>query len=75
MMTEETTWLEEQQLSEEDKELVDRIYTRLDIFQQKNAPFHTAAKNARETVHMRDPEQDDVKTFTRTGRKPSSSRL
>ena len=69
MMTEETTWLEEQQLSEEDKELVDRIYSRLDIFQQKNAPFHTAAKNARETVHMRDPEQDDVKTFYKNGKK------
>ena len=50
--------LGEQPLSEEDKELLETIYNRLEIFQQQNQPYHEAAKNARAILHMQDPEQD-----------------
>ena len=33
-------YLDEQPLNEEDKELLETIYDRLEIFQQQNSPFH-----------------------------------
>lgn len=56
-LTEE--YLEEQPLSPEDKELVERIYDRLDIFEEMNRPYHDRAKEARKILHMEDPKQDD----------------
>ena len=50
--------LEEQPLSENEKKLVELIYSRLDIFEEMNRPFHDEAKKARKIVHMDDPEQD-----------------
>lgn len=66
-LTEE--YLEEQPLSPEDKELLDRIYDRLDIFEEMNKPYHDAAKEARKILHMDDPEQDDPKATARAGKK------
>ena len=56
-LTEE--YLEEQPLSPEDKELVEKIYDRLDIFEEMNRPYHDRAKEARKILHMEDPQQDD----------------
>ena len=61
--------LEEQQLDEEDQDLLDTIYDRLDIFEQMNRPYHDAAKDTRKILHMEDPEQDDPITMARTGKK------
>ena len=49
---------EDQPLNEEDKELLDLIYSRLEIFQDKCSPYHEEAKKCREIVHMRDPDQE-----------------
>ena len=40
--------LDDQPLDEEDQELLDLIYDRLDIFQQMNQPYHDRAKICRE---------------------------
>lgn len=48
----------EQELSIEERELLDEIYERLDIFEQENRPYHDAAREAREIVRLRDPKQD-----------------
>ena len=61
--------LEEQQLDEEDQDLLETIYDRLDIFEQMNRPYHDAAKDTRKVLHMEDPEQDDPITMARTGKK------
>jgi len=61
--------LEEQQLSEEDQELLEVIYDRVDIFEQMNRPFHEKAKKCRQILHMEDPEQDDNKTIKKNGKK------
>lgn len=66
-LTEE--YLEEQPLSEEDKELLETIYDRLDIFEEMNRPYHDAAKEARKILHMNDPKQDDPKPVKRAGKK------
>ena len=60
---------EEQPLDEEDRELLETIYERLDIFEQRNRPYHDAAKMSRRVVHMDDPEQDDIQTMARSGKK------
>jgi len=65
----EENWLEDQPLSEEDKELVERIYDRLDMYEQMNRPYHEAARDARRIVHMDDPEQDDPRMVAKTGKK------
>ena len=59
----------EQELSKEDKELVDLIYKRLDIFEQKNRPFHDEAKKCRKILHMDDPDQDNPDTVDRNGKR------
>ena len=65
----EEFFLEEQQLSEEDQELLETIYDRLDIFEQMNRPFHEEAKKCRQIQHMEDPDQDDPRTLAENGKK------
>jgi len=60
---------EEQPLDEEDKELVERIYDRLDMFEQINDPYHQAAKDCRRILHMDDPDQDDPITVQQNGKR------
>ena len=59
---------EEQELDEEDKELLDLIYDRLDIFEQQNRGYHEAAKDCRLVMHMQDPYQDDEQTIEKAGK-------
>ena len=59
---------EEQKLSEEERELLDTIYTRLDVFEQNNRPYHEKAKESRQILHMQDPKQDDPKTVIKNGK-------
>lgn len=66
-LTEE--YLEEQPLSPEDKELLETIYDRLDIFEEMNRPYHDAAKEARKILHMQDPMQDDPEMVRKAGKK------
>ena len=66
-LTEE--YLEEQPLSPEDKELLEKIYDRLDIFEEMNRPYHDAAKEARKVLHMADPKQDDPAMTRKAGKK------
>lgn len=61
--------LDEQQLNDEDRELLDQIYDRLDIFEQMNRPYHDEAKKIRRIVHMDDPDQDDPEVVARNGKK------
>ena len=61
--------LDEQPLDEEDKDLLERIYERLDIFEEMNRPYHDEAKKCRKIVHMEDPDQDDGKTRRKNGKK------
>ena len=60
---------EEQPLDEEDRNLVQLIYDRLDIFQQLNEPYHSRAKDSRKILHMEDPDQDDPETLAKNGKK------
>ena len=60
---EEESYLEEQPLDEDEKELLQKIYDRLEIFEQMNQPYHDAAKTCRKIVHMEDPEQDNFRTI------------
>jgi len=52
----------EQPLDAEEKYLLAKIYERLDIFEQMNRPYHDQAKKCRQILHMRDPDQDTIKT-------------
>lgn len=52
----------DQPLKAEEKELVEEIYTRLEIFEEANRPYHEEAKQMREVVRLRDPGQDTPKT-------------
>ena len=61
--------LEEQQLDTDEKELLEKIYNQLDIFEQLNRPYHEEAKKCRQIVHMDDPDQDDVRTLKKAGKK------
>jgi len=65
----EEFFLEEQPLSEEDRDLLETIYDRLDIFEQMNRPYHEAAKDCRRILHMDDPEQDDPRQIQENGKK------
>ena len=60
---------DEQPLDEEEKQLLETIYDRLDIFQQMNSPYHEKAKVCRQIVHMEDPDQDDPLTVIKNGKK------
>ena len=59
----EETFLEDQPLTEEEQNLLETIYDRLDIFEQMNRPYHDTAKDCRRIVHMDDPEQDSPQTL------------
>ena len=65
----EEMFMEEQPLSDEDKELVQTIYDRFSIFSQMNKPYHDAAKECRQVLHMEDPGQDDPETLKNNGKK------
>ena len=65
----EEIFMDEQQLSEEDKELLETIYDRLDIFEQMNRDYHDEAKKCRRIVHMDDPDQDDIQVLQQNGKK------
>ena len=45
----------EQILDEDESKLLKEIYTRLEIFEQENRPFHEDAKEAREIMRLKDP--------------------
>ena len=60
---------EDQPLDEEDKNLVELIYDRLDIFEQTNRPYHEEAKKCRMILHMEDPDQDDPVTVAKNGKR------
>lgn len=51
----------DQPLEPEERELLDEVYARLDIFEQGCRPYHDYAKEAREILRLRDPQQDDPK--------------
>ena len=40
LFEEDGSFVEEQKLTEEEEDLLELIYNRVDIFQQMNAPFH-----------------------------------
>ena len=65
----EETFTGEQELTEEEEDLLEQIYDRLDIFEQMNRPYHEAAKECRQILHMEDPYQDDPATVARTGKR------
>ena len=65
----EEVFMDEQQLNEEDADLLDLIYERLDIFEQMNRPYHDAARKCRQIVHMEDPDQDDPETVRKNGKR------
>ena len=65
----EETFGEEQPLTDEEKELLETIYDRLDIFEQTNRPYHEEARKCRQTLHMDDPDQDDPATIAKNGKK------
>ena len=58
-----TDVMADQPLDEEERELLEVIYDRLDIFQQKNSPYHETARKCRQIVHMEDPDQDNPLTL------------
>ena len=60
---------EDQELSEEDKDLLELIYDRLDIFEQTNRPYHEKAKECRQILHMEDPYQDEPEVIARNGKR------
>ena len=62
-------YLEEQQLSDEDKKLLTRIYDRLEIFEELNRPYHEEAKKSRRIIHMDDPDQDDPASTAKNGKR------
>lgn len=61
--------LDDQPLSEEEQDLLETIYDRLDIFEQMNRRYHDDAKEVRQIMHMDDPGQDDPETMARNGKK------
>ena len=65
----EEFFLEEQPLDDEDKELLETIYDRLEIFEDMNRPFHDEAKDIRKIMHMEDPDQDDPEVVQKNGKK------
>ena len=50
--------ISDQVLDEEEKELLKEIYTRLEIFEEEDRPYHDAAKEARDIMRLNDPKQD-----------------
>jgi hypothetical protein len=54
---------EEQELTASEERLLNTIYERLDLFERSNRKFHDEAKDCREILHMRDPDQDGPRTI------------
>ena len=50
----------DQVLSEEDENLLEAIYDRLDIFCDMNQKYHDKAKECRNILHMNDENQDEL---------------
>lgn len=50
--------LAEQPLSDEEKELLETVYSRLDIFESQCRPYHEQAREVREILRLNDPKQD-----------------
>ena len=69
MEMQEEFFLEEQQLDEEEQELLETIYDRLDIYEHMNRQYHEQAKKCRRILHMDDPDQDDPRTLMQNGKK------
>lgn len=65
-MKELEVYVEEQRLSEEEQELVDKIYERLKIWKEGCEPMHNRARTAREVLLLRDPEQDPANAQNKT---------
>ena len=59
---------DEQQLNDEDRALLDKIYERLETFEQRNRAYHDEAKKCRKILHMEDPDQDDQQTVLENGK-------
>jgi len=59
----------EQPLDEESKKLVNLIYERLDIFSEKNSPYHEKADKCRQILHMEDPDQDPPEVLEQNGKR------
>jgi len=64
----EDMMMDEQTLTEEEQDLLDTIYDRLDIFEQMNRPIHDEARDMRKTLHMEDPWQDNPETLANNGK-------
>ena len=60
--------LDEQPLKPEDKALLEKIYERLETFEQRNRTYHDEAKKCRKILHMEDPDQDDPQTVMENGK-------
>ena len=69
LFEEDGSFLDEQPLNEEDRELLDTIYNRLEIFEEMNRPYHEEAKKCRQILHMEDPDQDDPRTLLENGKR------
>lgn len=50
--------LDEQPLSDEERQLVDEVYSRLSLFEQNCRPYHDTARMCREVARLRDPHQN-----------------
>lgn len=48
----------DQPLTEEEKQLVNEVYERIEVFEQECRPYHDEAKATREVIRLRDPFQD-----------------
>ena len=49
----------EQELSEDQRALLNQVYTMLDIFEQACRPYHEKAREARQILRLDDPYQDE----------------
>ena len=47
-----------QPLDDDEKQLVQEVYERLELFEQACSPYHQEAKVVREIIRLRDPYQD-----------------
>lgn len=56
----------EQPLDEENRDLLEKVYSRLEMFVETCAPAHTEAKIIRDIVRLRDPGQDNPEEKEKT---------
>lgn len=67
MNNEEHALLDEQPLNDEERQLVDEVYSRLALFEQSCRPYHDVARLCREVVRLNDPGQNPP---TKPGEEP-----